>query len=106
MEKGDIILVPFPFTDFSGNRNRPAIVLAQTNLDLTVAFVSTQLKWKEATDVAMMPNKTNGLKKESIIRLSKIATIDKKLALGSIGKLSAQDLGQVNQNLKIIFNLE
>lgn len=105
MGKGDIILVPFPFTDLSGNRNRPAVVLTQSKLDITVAFVSTQLKWKESTDVELIPSPINGLKKDSIIRLSKLATIDKKLAIGSIGKLSVQELNLVNQNLKIIFDL-
>jgi len=44
MKKGDIILIPFPFTDLSGNKKRPAIVLASGNLDIVVAFVSAQIK--------------------------------------------------------------
>lgn len=28
MKKGDIIPIPFPFTDLSGSKNRPAIILA------------------------------------------------------------------------------
>ena len=51
MKKGDIILIPFPFTDLSGNKNRPALVLVNSELDITVAFISTQLKWKEETDI-------------------------------------------------------
>jgi len=41
MKKGDIILVPFPFTDLSGSKNRPALVIADSELDVTVAFIST-----------------------------------------------------------------
>lgn len=86
MEKVDIILIPFPFTDLSGNKNRPALVLVKGDLDITVAFVSTQLKWKEEADLLIKPSIENGLKKDSIIRLSKLATIDKDLAIGLLGR--------------------
>ena len=81
MEKGDIILIPFPFTDLSGNKKRPALVLVSGEMDMTVAFISTQVKWKEETDISLKPTKKNGLKKESIIRLSKLATLIKTLPL-------------------------
>ena len=34
MKKGDIILLPFPFTDLSGNKLRPALVLADEEGDV------------------------------------------------------------------------
>jgi mRNA interferase MazF len=70
MKKGDLILIPFPFTDLIGNKNRPALVLVAGKMDVTVVFISTQLKWKEKTDILLQPTKDNGLKKESLIRLS------------------------------------
>lgn len=87
MKQCDLILIPFPFTDLSGSKNRPALVLVKSEIDVTVAFISTQLKWKESTDVLLTPNKENGLKKESLIRLSKIATIDRDLVLGRMGSI-------------------
>lgn len=44
MKKGDIVLISFPFTDLLGIKNRPAIILATSDLDITVAFISTQLE--------------------------------------------------------------
>jgi hypothetical protein len=51
MKKGDIVLIPFPFTNFKGNKLRPALILVNSETDITVCFITTQLKWKEATDL-------------------------------------------------------
>jgi len=106
MEKGDVVLIPFPFTDLKGNKNRPALVLISGSLDITVSFISTQLKWKEEYDIELKPSSANGLKKDSLLRLSKLATIDKELALGKLGTISKADMVIVNQNLRNLLQLD
>lgn len=105
MRKGDIVLIPFPFTDLSGIKNRPALVLADAEIDVTVSFITTQLNWYEKFDIKVEPSQENGLKKTSLIRLRKLATVDKDLVIGKIGNLSQDELVKVNHNLINMFEL-
>ena len=105
MAKGDIVLITFPFTDLSGSKLRSAVILAETTLDLTVCFITTQLQWQEATDVQLLPTSLNGLKKQSLIRTSKIATLEKVLAKGLLGQLNTNELSDLNNKLKMLFQL-
>ena len=105
MLKGDIVLITFPFTDLSGSRLRPTVVLAETELDVTVCFITTQLQWQELTDVQLLPTSSNGLRKQSLIRTSKIATLDKVLAKGLLGRLTTIELNDLNNKLKTLLQL-
>lgn len=105
MPKGDLVLIPFPFTDLTGNKLRPALILAETLLDVTVAFITTQLHWQEQTDIVLTPQTNKGIKKHSLVRLSKIATIDNSLILGSIGSINTTQIHELDRKLKMIFQI-
>lgn len=105
MRKGDIVLIPFPFTDLSGNKLSPTVVLAQTRLDLTLCFITTQLQWQKPTDMLLQPKSSNGIKKPSLIRVKEIATLDKALALGRIGSINSTELIELNAKLKQLLQL-
>ncbi|MEO6682427.1 MAG: type II toxin-antitoxin system PemK/MazF family toxin [Ginsengibacter sp.] len=105
MVKGDLVLITFPFTNLSGSKLRPALVLVENFQDLTVCFITTQIDWQEETDILLNPTESNGLKKQSLIRTGKIATIDKSLLKGLLGRLSTENLNRLNDCLKILFKL-
>lgn len=105
MDKGDIILTPFPYTDLTGAKNRPAVILVDSDSDIIVSFITSQLKWEDLFDIICEPTSLNGLKKTSLIRLSKLATIDKKLVLGKIGELKSTEINTINKKLKDLFKL-
>ncbi len=66
MIKGDIVLIPFPFTDLTGVKNRPALLLVETDSDITVSFITSQVKWEDEFDLRIEPSKENGLKKDFV----------------------------------------
>jgi len=105
MNKGDIVLIPFPFTDLSGNKNRPAIIIIDSEYDVTVCFITTQLKWHSEFDISIQPSDFNGLKKTSLIRLNKFATIDKDLIIGRLGSLDDHYVNLLNRNLLKILKI-
>jgi len=105
MKKGDIVLLSFPFTDLKGKKIRPALVLFVSDLDVIVAFITTQFKWQNTFDILLEPNDLNGLKKTSLVRVSKTTTIDKDLILGKLGELDLLEMQSINKSLIKILNL-
>jgi len=106
VKKGDIVLIPFPFSDLSGSKLRPALILISTDTDVTVCFITTQFHWEDKFDIKLIPSLANGLKKVSLLRISKFSTIDKDLILGRIGNLENYYLIKLNENLIEILQLD
>lgn len=102
---GTIGLVAFPFTDLSGSKVRPVLIISKAPLgdDVIVTFISSNTKKKNKFDVFVKKNTTNGLKSDSLIRVSKIATLEKKMLLGEIGKLEEKEAFQVQNQIKALF---
>jgi mRNA interferase MazF len=105
MIKGEIVLIRFPFTNLVDGKLRPAVVLYENEFDITVCFITTQLDWKEDTDFLIEPTTQNGLKKTSLLRVSKIATIEKNLAKGLLGKIGREQEYELNASLKKLLKL-
>ncbi len=105
MNKGDLVLVSYPFTNLKGSKFRPAVVLYDTASDFTACFITSQIERKETTDILLKANHTNGLKMDSLIRTSKIATIDKQLAKGLLGTLEESEVAELNSQLRKLFAL-
>ena len=105
MKKGSVILIPFPFTDLTGSKIRPAVVLSSNELDVTICFITSELKWKTEYDISVFPTENNGLKVPSLIRTGKIATIDSALVLGELGELSNVEIVELDKGLRKLFQL-
>ncbi|MCB0521912.1 MAG: type II toxin-antitoxin system PemK/MazF family toxin [Lewinellaceae bacterium] len=101
---GDIVLVAFPFSDNSGYKKRPALVLSDLNDgDVLVARISTQTT-ESTFDIEHRNWKESGLLALSFARLHKIATLNTSLVDRRLGKLSSSDIENVSLKLQALFN--
>jgi mRNA interferase MazF len=98
-DRGDIVLVPFPFSDLSKNKVRPALVLASDKEDYVFIFITT-VKPKSSLFVVVTPSGSNNLKVLSYIRYTKLASLDSSIILGKIGSLSDHDFKIVKKNVQ------
>ncbi len=106
-KKWDIILVPFPFTDLSASKKRPALVVSpdeyNTGLDIVIAFITSKIDVKARLgDYHIQDWKEANLPKPSIIRM-KFATIDKAIIVKQFGKLSGRDINLFKDELSNFF---
>ena len=102
-----MVLVPFPFTDLSGHKVRPALVLyaSARGEDCILAFFTSQGSKKSSFDFSVSASARNGLKINSMIKLEKLATLQKKLVLGELGALEPAYLSAIDSKLKTLFRL-
>ena len=109
--KGSIILAWFPYTDFSGEKLRPALVLYEGYLDVTVAYISGQIPAKPLpSDLLILPGTSSytnaGLKEPSVLSIDKIMIRDKKYVEGILGAADDDLKRKVNQKIAqcLMFN--
>ena len=102
--KGKIVLVPFPFTDLTAAKLRPALVLFEGEKDV-VAFISSRVP-QRSTVIDVVVEETHSefgktsLKVSSVIRLDKVATIWKDLIVGEIGEIGKILKTEINSKIR------
>ena len=106
-EFGDIVLVPFPFTDQSATKKRPAVVISShaynsERPDLIIMAVTSQIKPTAIIgEVIVQDWQAAGLLKPSAIK-PVITTIEKPLVIRTMGRLKDNDQIALQESLKVI----
>ena len=104
---GDVVLVPFPFTDLTTTKNRPAVVVSSDRYnseknDVILSAITSQSTSPIQNDEYLLTPvdlQLSGLLKPSIIKIGKIVTIDKRLIRKILGKISNESLDVVEEKL-------
>jgi mRNA interferase MazF len=103
--RGDVVVIPFPFSDLSGSKRRPAFVLADLPGDDIILCQITSQHTKDSFAVTLTgADFQNGsLPADSYIRPSRIFTADKSIIIKKAGTVSRYKQDEVVEAvLKII----
>jgi len=88
--KGQVVIIPFPFSDLSGSKKRPALVIADwEGEDVMLCQITSKTKF-DGIEIPLEENdfETGKLPVSSNIRPNKIFTADKKTIVGTAGRIS------------------
>jgi mRNA interferase MazF len=112
--RGDVVLVDYPFSDRTGSKVRPALVVQANSLnqritDTILAAISRSTHRASTEqlfiDISTPEGSQTGLRQESMIQCENLLTYDQRLIITRIGSLSAPLMQRVNVCLKSALEL-
>ncbi len=113
LKRGDIVLLPYPFTDLTGQKPRPALVISSDNFnnsnqDAVFIFI-TKTDYRSPYDLRIESSDprfpSTGLKSASTFRTAKIITLHKSLAKSKLGHADVTLLSDVELRLKSLLEI-
>lgn len=111
IRRGDVFLVNFdPTVGVEVKKSRPAVVVSNDINNTHSPIISISPITSNVTRVysfeVEIPAGTTGLKTRSKIMVNQTRAVDKMRLSKKLGQLPAQIMGEVNQALKLHYNLE
>ena len=108
LTRGDVVLVPFPFTDLTAEKLRPVVVVSAEpqEFDIVIAFISSIVPSGELPvgDFLLAPNHPDfsqtGLKKASVFKMKKLLAIERTKIIRRLGKVSPAIQKELDRRLK------
>ena len=105
--RGQVVVVEVPFSDLSGTKLRPALIVSAERFhrglpDVIACPISSQPRYHErpgAGDCPLRHWRRAGMRHRSTVRVSKLLAVDKQIVRRTLGTLSPGDLAQVEQTL-------
>ena len=104
---GDVVLVPFPFTDQSTSKKRPAVIASSASYhrnraDVILMAITSQTTPVRVAEASIHGWKEAGLLKPSVLK-PVLATVDRGLIIRKLGTLQGPDLSVLRECLRAIF---
>lgn len=112
-KRGQVVVVEVAFSDLSGAKRRPALVVStdafhRALADIIVCPISSQPRYVRTPgpgDCPLSQWRLGGLRHPSTVRISKLLAVDKQIVKNVIGALADEDVAKVEAGLRQAFGL-
>lgn len=109
MKQGDIVLVPFPFSDLTSIKTRPAVVISNRHLkgeDVILAGLTSQRGGKYSISLESTDLKEGELPLKSFIRYNKVVSLKKSIVRRQVGTISPSKKKEVMKALHSLLEVK
>lgn len=95
--KGDVVVVPFPFSDLTNAKRRPALVVAALSRnDLILCLITSQISNDQYTIAISNDDFESGsLNRDSYVKSNRLFTANERIIAYKIGTLTANRINKV-----------
>ncbi|MDD4151792.1 MAG: type II toxin-antitoxin system PemK/MazF family toxin [Candidatus Gracilibacteria bacterium] len=93
---GDIVMINFPFSDFTNFKLRPVLIWENLGNDIIVMPITSN-NINSFGEYLLVKNNFNNLKIDSYLKPFNINTVDKNIIVGKLGKISKEDLQNISK---------
>lgn len=103
--KGDVVIVPFPFSDLTRSKRRPNLVIAELEADdlILCQITSQEIKDKYAIPIEENDFDSGTLRQKSNIRPNRIFTADRHIVMYRAGHLKSDKIKEtINKIIDIL----
>ncbi|KUK50099.1 MAG: hypothetical protein XD75_0042 [Parcubacteria bacterium 33_209] len=99
--KGDIVVIPFPFSDLTKTKRRPALVVSslEGNDVILCQITSQSIKDKYAVQIKDKDFESGELKQKSNVRPNRIFTADSRIVLYKAARLKVDKLNMIIEGI-------
>lgn len=113
MKRGDVVIIDFPYSDATGSKVRPSLVVQSDALnairdDVILAIITSMSSGRPDTEILieLTDEPSSGLRFDSYLQCDTLVTLDQSLVLNVIGSLSTQAMQNVSNCLRAALGLQ
>jgi mRNA interferase MazF len=99
--KGEVAVIEFPYSHLKDSKRRPILILKVPKGDDIIVLQITGSSYEKFVEIPLKKDdfRQGSLKRDSYIRIDKIASIEKSLIKYKIGILKQEKVNQILDNL-------